>query len=162
MKILVAVDERVCGEALAEFIGSHVWPAGTDFKVFHVVKPVGTDDFRRFLRVPLVDDISDELRSSGEQLVRRVAIALRDALHTSHIEEQVAEGDPRTSIVEFAKEWSADLIIVGSHARQPFGSLPGAVSMAVVSGAPCSVLVLRGAAVQKETDAEPQLQEAAG
>ncbi|HEY9870875.1 MAG TPA: universal stress protein [Candidatus Obscuribacterales bacterium] len=152
MKILVAVDERACGEALADFIGSHVWPVGADFKVFHVIKQLGTDDFRRFLRLPLVEDIADELRSSGEHLVRRVAIALRDALHTSHVEEQVVEGDPRTNIVGVAKEWGADLIVVGSHAPQSAGGLPGTVSMAVVSGAPCSVLVLRSAPTPKETD----------
>lgn len=160
MKILIAVDERVCAEALADFIGSHVWPAGTEFRVLHVIKPLGTQEFRRLLRLPLVADLADELRSSAKHLVRRVAIALRDALHTSHVQEEVAEGDPRVSIIERAKEWNADLIIVGSHGQQSAGALPGAVSMAVVAAAPCSVLVLRSAPLQKETDQGGQLQEA--
>lgn len=53
-------------------------------------------------------------------------------------------GEPASAIVDVAKEWEIDLIIVGSHGRGFLGRLAlGSVSDAVVHNAPCSVLVAR-------------------
>ena len=56
---------------------------------------------------------------------------------------EVLRGAPDQQIVERAKEWKADLIIVGSHGRGFWGRLLGSVSDGVVHHAPCSVLVVR-------------------
>jgi nucleotide-binding universal stress UspA family protein len=63
------------------------------------------------------------------------------------ISHQVIKGNPEQEVVEIAKEWGADLIVVGSHGRGFWGRLVGSVSDAVVHHAPCSVLVVRNAAV---------------
>ena len=55
-------------------------------------------------------------------------------------------GRPAQFIVDAAKEFEADMIIVGSHGRGFWGKLTlGSVSDAVVHHAPCSVLVVRRA-----------------
>ncbi|MCB1025610.1 MAG: universal stress protein [Acidobacteria bacterium] len=47
-------------------------------------------------------------------------------------------------IVEKAKRWNADLIIVGSHGRGFWGRVMlGSISDSLVHHAPCSVLVVR-------------------
>jgi nucleotide-binding universal stress UspA family protein len=49
-------------------------------------------------------------------------------------------------ILEEARRWDADLIIVGSHGRRGFKRfLLGSVSEAVAMKAHCSVVVVRGA-----------------
>ena len=54
------------------------------------------------------------------------------------------DGDPRTVIVDEAKEWSADLIVMGSHGYTGLKRLLlGSVAHSVVSHAPCSVEVVR-------------------
>ncbi len=54
------------------------------------------------------------------------------------------KGDPETAILEHAKEWGADLIVVGSHDRSRMEKfLLGSISESVVKHAPCSVLVLK-------------------
>jgi nucleotide-binding universal stress UspA family protein len=54
------------------------------------------------------------------------------------------EGDPREVIVDHAKEWRADLIVVGSHGYTGLKRfLLGSVARSVVSHAPCSVEVVR-------------------
>ncbi len=53
-------------------------------------------------------------------------------------------GEPAAEIVRASREWSADLIVVGSHARHGFGRmLLGSVAEAVMRQAGCPVLVVR-------------------
>ena len=57
----------------------------------------------------------------------------------------VEVGRPAQVIVEAAKSWGADLIVVGSHGHGFWGRLTlGSVSDAVVHHAPCAVLLVRG------------------
>ena len=56
----------------------------------------------------------------------------------------VLEGSPKKRIVEEAKEWDANLVVVGSHGRRGLTRyLLGSVSEAVAMHAPCSVEVIR-------------------
>jgi nucleotide-binding universal stress UspA family protein len=59
------------------------------------------------------------------------------------VKTEVLRGPPDQQIIEKAKEWKADLIVVGSHGRGFWGRLLGSVSNGVVHHAPCSVLVVR-------------------
>lgn len=59
------------------------------------------------------------------------------------VEQRVPVGPPEKMIVEAAKDWGADLIVVGSHGRGFWGRLLGSVSDGVIHHAPCSVLVVR-------------------
>jgi nucleotide-binding universal stress UspA family protein len=60
------------------------------------------------------------------------------------VDTAVRQGDPRTLIVDEAKEWDADLIVMGSHGRTGLTRLLlGSVAQAVVAHAPCSVEVVR-------------------
>ena len=54
------------------------------------------------------------------------------------------EGDPATLIVEYAGDWAADLVVVGSGGRSRLEHmLLGSVSATVVAKAPCPVLVVK-------------------
>jgi nucleotide-binding universal stress UspA family protein len=56
----------------------------------------------------------------------------------------VREGNPGKTIVKEAKEWDADLIVVGAHGLTGIESLiMGNVARHVVDHAPCSVEVVR-------------------
>ncbi|MBK8302980.1 MAG: universal stress protein [Chloracidobacterium sp.] len=63
-----------------------------------------------------------------------------------NINTQIVNGDPGQQLVEIAKAWDADLIVVGSHGRGFWGRLLGSVSDGVTHHSPCSVLVVRKAA----------------
>lgn len=67
---------------------------------------------------------------------------------------EVALGFPDRLIVDKAKEWDADLIVVGSHGRGFWGRLLGSVSTGVVHHAPCSVLVVKKAHETGNADSE--------
>ncbi|MGA7647033.1 MAG: universal stress protein, partial [Terriglobales bacterium] len=54
------------------------------------------------------------------------------------------EGDPRGSILDEAKAWGADLIVLGSHGRHGWDRLlMGSVAESVAMHAHCSVEVIR-------------------
>jgi nucleotide-binding universal stress UspA family protein len=56
----------------------------------------------------------------------------------------LVEGDPKSQILDAAKEWRADMIVLGSHGRTGLGRfLMGSVSQDVVRHAHCSVEVFR-------------------
>jgi nucleotide-binding universal stress UspA family protein len=53
-------------------------------------------------------------------------------------------GSPATEIVKAAKEWQADVIVIGSHSRRGLvRTLLGSVAEHVMRHAPCPVLVVR-------------------
>jgi nucleotide-binding universal stress UspA family protein len=56
----------------------------------------------------------------------------------------VPVGEPAAAIVEAAREWSANLIVIGSHGRSGFDRvLLGSVAEGVSRHAPCPVMVVR-------------------
>ena len=86
----------------------------------------------------------DGARALGgaEQLTTGLAETLRSSGLTA--ETVVRDGDPRSVIVDEARDWSADLIVVGSHGYTGVKRwLLGSVAQSVVAHAPCSVEVVR-------------------
>jgi nucleotide-binding universal stress UspA family protein len=69
-------------------------------------------------------------------------------------ERIMREGIAPAEIIEAAKEWNADLIVVGSHNRGRFSRLIlGSTAEAVVRGANCPVLVMTHAPTQAADEA---------
>ena len=98
--------------------------------------------------------LSGEYYQKVEDAVRELALSfvadakkmIRDRFPAAaefSVTTEVLRGSPDQQIVERAKEWKADLIVVGSHGRGFWGRLLGSVSNGVVHHAPCSVLVVR-------------------
>ncbi len=59
------------------------------------------------------------------------------------IETIVVEGRPKETIVREAEDWSADLILIGSHNKRGIGKfLLGSVAASVVTDSPCNVVLL--------------------
>ena len=60
------------------------------------------------------------------------------------VESSVRPGQVRPMVVDVARKWRADLIVVGSHGRTGLGRiLLGSVSDYVAHHAPCSVQIVR-------------------
>ena len=76
--------------------------------------------------------------SKAEDLLKKHAPGIGATVTT-----EVLKGVPAQQITDYAKEWGADMIVVGSHGRGFWGRMLGSVSDAVAHHAPCSVLVVR-------------------
>ena len=61
---------------------------------------------------------------------------------------------PAWAVIDKAREWKADLVLVGAHGHSGTGRLVlGSVSQRVVADAPCSVRVARGPTSKKDSPA---------
>jgi nucleotide-binding universal stress UspA family protein len=133
MRILLAIDESEYSDRATEITLARPWPKGSTVRVLCVAQ----------VYIPIPSPYGMLLKRA--QAVVDRAAALLAGIGAS-IETCVREGDPRTEIVEEAKDWSADLIVVGSRGRTGMQRwLVGSVAEHVVRHAPCSVEVVRSA-----------------
>jgi len=150
MKILLAIDNSKYSQLAVQTIARQFRTKGTPVRVLHVVEPVhnyiSVDMIPHF--VPHIAKVEQERRKEAKELVQRAARQLRKVgFRTSEI---VEEGDPKSRIVDYAANWHADLIVLGSHGWKGLGRfLMGSVSEAVTRHAGCSVEVVRSRSTAK-------------
>jgi nucleotide-binding universal stress UspA family protein len=126
MKILLAIDESKFSERATQAIIHQMRPEGTEVCVLHVVQ----------LTLP-VQSVRE-----GRELVSRTERTLSKA--GFKVSTAVKEGDPRIVVIDYAAEWKADLIVVGSHGRTGFERfLMGSVAESIARHSRCSVQIVR-------------------
>lgn len=134
MKVLIPLEMTSSNSAAGDVAAARPWPPGTLFCLLHIVVPVYPP-----LIVPRVFESS---KKTLLQLLDRAAEPLERA--GWNVRTEVLAGSPRRSINAFAKEWQADLIMVGSHERSQLQHLClGRTAQSVMRHAPCSVEIVR-------------------
>jgi nucleotide-binding universal stress UspA family protein len=89
-----------------------------------------------------VVECRDRSFERARELVERVAAELE--FKGFHPSVSTPDSDPRHAIIEAAREWPADLIVMGSHGRRGFDRLMlSGVAEWIVRHAPCSVDIVR-------------------
>jgi nucleotide-binding universal stress UspA family protein len=136
LKVLIAIDSSDASQHVLAEAAVRPWPAGTAFTLINVVDVYG------LTRLP---GLVEEGRRLGLALVNAASAKLSQAGYKASAE--VLLGTPRREIAEYAKRWSADLLIVGSHGQGAIARfLMGSVAQGVLHTAPCSVEVVRARA----------------
>lgn len=83
----------------------------------------------------------NDLRENGAILLKKIEKQLPPAIKYDRI---AREGEPAEEIVAAAKEWKADLIVMGTHGRGQFAQfLLGSAAETVLRHSPCPVLMVR-------------------
>jgi nucleotide-binding universal stress UspA family protein len=140
MRVLLATDGSGDARTAVAWLGAFALPNDTHVRVVTVAAPVVS---------PLDIASVRDFRASLHQQARAVADAAAGALAARFrtLEASVLEGDPREVLVRMAEEWPAGLVVVGAHGLSGIARFfLGSVSLAVARHAPCSVLVVKGAA----------------
>lgn len=143
MKILIAVEDQIFGDAIAQFIGQNNWPESSDIRIVHVIEPLHVD--------ALSGSGSDRMRALHDQrnqeakdLLISISTQLSVRFPYPTIKQEVHEGRPKEVILAVARDWPADLIVMGSHGRNGIGQFfLGSVSMSVLSASPCSIMIVK-------------------
>jgi|SRR5579859_846412 len=150
MRVLLAIDGSQCSDAAVETLIRQYKPSDTEVLVLHAVESLGLIpiSYPYGAGPVFVQDytaIAQQWRRDGEELVSRTASRLQAAgFKTS---TQVEESDARKLILDCAKKWQPDLILLGSHGKRGLDRfLLGSVSEAVARHAGCSVEIVRAAA----------------
>ena len=146
MRILLATDgseyamkaAAECGELASGIKGAIV-------KIITVADYTIDFDSDAFLsEAEFLELVEKETRSRAEKVLAEAERIISYKNGHIKIEKEIFIGSAKKFIVEEAKNWKADLIVVGSHG---YGfltrALIGSVSDAVVHHSPCSVLVVR-------------------
>ena len=133
MKILLAIDSSSASQNVIAEAAARPWPSGTRFCVLHIVDVLGMGRSLAMI---------DEEKRYGQSFVATAAEKLVRAGHETSTD--VLVGFPRKAVVQYAKEWGADFVMVGSHGQGALSRfLLGSVAQAVLRTAPCSVEVVR-------------------
>jgi nucleotide-binding universal stress UspA family protein len=143
MNILLAIDQSVSSETAVSEVVARPWPSASKVCVLSVVEPSP---------VLVIPAIVETATAAAQALVKNAADRLIvQGLETS---THVIQDNPRTGIVDYAENWEADLIVVGSHGQSAITRfLMGSVAQAVVRHAPCSVEVVRQSIYDRAIDA---------
>lgn len=142
MKILLALDISKFSEAATEALIRQMRPESTEVRVLHIVEPLLVAP--QFLQADFegIQAAEKALMEEGKGLLREAEERLRKAGFKAQV--ILGEGDPRAVIMEEAKHWNADLIVLGSHGRKGLDRfLMGSVAEFVARHAHCSVLIVR-------------------
>nr|PZN18433.1 MAG: universal stress protein [Chloroflexota bacterium] len=145
MKILLAIDGSPHSDAAIREVARHNWPAGTEIRVVTVDAPLGGSVFFDGTSgIAAYDEIVRYQRRASLGILEAGAALLRQLAPGLNVSAELLEGVPKEEIIAEARRWGADIIALGSHGRGAVKSLfLGSVSLAVVTSAPCSVLIVR-------------------
>ena len=132
MKVLVAIDSSDASQYVVAEAAARPWPLGTVLCIQCVVDmwvwdkvPEAIEDAKREAKT-LVAGAICELSRSGYAVV-----------------SELQAGLPSRAVPDYAGEWGADLIMVGSHRSNAVARfLLGSVSSAVLRTAPSSVEIV--------------------
>jgi nucleotide-binding universal stress UspA family protein len=137
-RILIAVDTSeigvnatVAGLELAAALGAKV-------AFIHVVAPAVTDAGWFAVASP------ELTQPQGGEILQVLASLQGRAPIPAETVRFVPVGDPANCITQAARDWPADLVVIGSHGRGGVDRvLLGSVAEGVARHAPCPVLIVR-------------------
>ena len=145
MRVLLAIDGSPDTDVAVAEVARRRWPYGTVVQILTVIHspvPAMIDRALMLAAVQVAEleaqrhHVSTFLKKAADRIVGGAAAVV--------VTTKTLEGSPNVVIVEEAREWGADLVVVGAHGygrvrRMVLGSVAGAV----VAHAPCSVQVVR-------------------
>jgi nucleotide-binding universal stress UspA family protein len=143
MKILIATDGSKYGDAAVRAAACRPWPKKSELRVMMVTERPTISYVSGDYGLELAyNHLAGEMRESLNFAARHIAESLKaEGRLASYV---VREGVVTEQIINEAREWGADLILVGTHSRRGISRfLFGSVSQLVAVHAPCSVEIIR-------------------
>ncbi|MBX9689365.1 MAG: universal stress protein [Candidatus Obscuribacterales bacterium] len=154
MKIVAAIDGTKHSRIACDAILGVKWPEDTEIKLLTVLKADETVmPFAAINAAARSNKAADEMLHAADSGLKQMETELQQ-LSGCHVYHEVAQGDAKSAIVETAKSWNADLIVMGSRGNKGMELfLLGSVSQGVLMQSPCPVII-----VKSNSDTEKSLQ----
>ncbi len=148
LRVLLATDGSELSAAAAQWVASRSWPAGTEVRVLSAVElqvPMVQTAFEPpFIETKAIEEMRMHALERAQAAIASTRETLTEAGLATSESLSVLWADAKEIIVNEARGWKADVVVVGSHGRRGFDRLMlGSVSEAVAMHAHCSVDVIR-------------------
>jgi nucleotide-binding universal stress UspA family protein len=146
MKILIAFDGSHGAESAVDEVLRRPWPMGSEVKLVWAIElPVSVASLAdpKNINPEWARNILNALREAYERRLAEVAARFADR---PDLEVGVELRDPGVtrSLLGVVAEWKPDLVVAGSQRSTVLGRVfLGSVAHALVSHAPCSVLIVK-------------------
>lgn len=125
-KICIALDTSPSAEKIAKIGYSYVEALKAEIILVHVVNDaayyaldydpiMGYDGFLIRSSIQMIDDLQKEAKKFLETTAKY--------LGEPDLQVKVLEGDAHNAILEFTKEWGADLLVLGTHSQSRMENL---------------------------------------
>lgn len=140
-RILLATDGSDVSLVTSHAVGQTIWPADTEMKVVSVVNPL-------IYSLEEIGFFRGKRTDRAHRAIREIMNVLKGV--PLKISGEVIAGRTARQIIACAKNWHADLIVVGTHQRRGLTQLLlSGTSAAVANGAHCSVRLIRSRAASQ-------------
>jgi nucleotide-binding universal stress UspA family protein len=143
MKIIVATDGSNTSRAAIEALVGTRWSPGTEIKLMNAIRP--TD-----IGMPLLtfgasqSGEPHDLVKQREKMLESLAAEVHEKLPHCKVTIELASGDAKACVVDAAKEWPADMVLLGSRGHKGLELiLLGSVSQGIVMSSPCPVVIVK-------------------
>jgi nucleotide-binding universal stress UspA family protein len=150
LKIILATDGSEFSAATAKSLAARPWPKDSQVKIVSAVEILIPDSqisgypLSSMYPPSLLDELMHNARTHAQEAIENGRKILAGSQLKVVEGNATPLGDPRIVVLDEAKQWGADLIVMGSHGRRGFNRLLlGSVSESVAVHAHCSVEVVR-------------------
>ena len=152
-RIMIAVDDSFPSRWAVQYGGQLAKELGARMMLLHVVTPdVSSIDLPR-----APEELAAEARAKGENLLDRIEKFVPPQVQLDHM---LCEGHPAQEILQAARTWEADILILGTRGRGRFAQfLLGSVAEAVIRQATCPVLTIGHDLDERSRAASPKAYE---
>jgi len=145
MRILIAYDGTPAADAAVREALQRIWPAGTEVRLATVVEwPVALEPpFPVDYPGPAVEGVRAILISKAKKDQARAKEAFGGRTDLK-VTTELREGSAKHALLDVIEAWNPDLVITGSTGKTALKRFfLGSVCHALVTNAPCSVLVVK-------------------
>lgn len=145
--ILVPTDFSSTSEHALEYGVEMARRLGASIRLLHVISnPVEVAAFPEGYWIEL-SGLRERLREDAERQIAALAASIKGV----DVKTKVLDGTPARTVVQMAKDWGCQLIVMGTHGHGRVAQLLlGSVAERVVRTAPCPVLTVSAASAEAE------------